>query len=68
MYDPTTNTWAGIDPMSTPRRNHTATLRYDGMVMVIGGENDTGVLASTEYYNVDWENWNSPQLHDLMPA
>src|SRR5256886_2569830 len=51
LFDPATDTFAALDPMSTPRGRHTATLLRDGRVVVIGGTDGVGPLASLEVYD-----------------
>src|SRR2546427_1947852 len=51
LFDPATDTFAALDPMSTPRGRHTATLLRDGRVVVIGGTDGVGPLASLEIYD-----------------
>lgn len=52
VYDPATGTWVATGPMSTARRNHTATLLRDGRVLVTGGTGTTGMLqSSAEVYD-----------------
>jgi hypothetical protein len=43
--------------MTTPRINHRATLLPNGQVLVSGGDNTTGVLASAELYNPSTGRW-----------
>ena len=50
LFDPTSGTFAGTGGMQTPRGVHTATLLKDGTVLVTGGVNQTGVLATAELY------------------
>lgn len=37
--------------MASPRVGHTATLLKDGNVLIIGGQNSTGILATAEIFN-----------------
>src|SRR5206468_11228460 len=50
-FDAATETFTALDPMSTPRGRHTATLLRDGRVVVIGGADGVGPLASLEVYD-----------------
>src|ERR1044072_2732347 len=36
--------------LAPPRRDHTATALVDGRVLILGGQNTTGELASAEIY------------------
>ena len=47
IYDPTTNAWSLVTPMTVVRTLHTATLLADGRVMLAGGT-DTGAANTTD--------------------
>lgn len=51
IYDPATNTWASAGSMSTGRNAATATLLPDARVLVAGGSNSAGFLASAEIFD-----------------
>lgn len=40
-----------VGALTIPRKNHTATVLVDGRVLVVGGENDLGQLASVEVFD-----------------
>src|ERR1043165_7771834 len=46
-------------PMVVPRSGHTATVLPDGTVLIAGGTNQNGVLASAETYNPATTNFSS---------
>jgi hypothetical protein len=50
-------TWALTGSVNTARADHTATLLPNGQVLVAGGENATGFLASAELYNPSTGGW-----------
>ena len=51
--------WSNISTMAVARGIHGATLLHDGRVLVTGGRNDTGALASTEVFNPAQRAWSS---------
>jgi Kelch motif/Galactose oxidase, central domain len=52
IYDPQTDRWTDVPPMSVPRSLHTATRLPDGEVLVAGGYDDaSGELSSAELYD-----------------
>jgi hypothetical protein len=59
IFDPVANTWTPRTSMSVARFAHTATLLGDGSVLVTGGRNLTGYLASTEIYTPTTNTWIS---------
>ena len=50
IFDPNSDTFTGTGGLLTPRIEHTATLLKDGTVLVTGGLNVAGTLASAELY------------------
>ena len=57
MYDPTSNTWTSLSPMST-NRGSTATTVMNGKIYVIGGEDGSGLLDTVEIYDPSTGNWS----------
>jgi N-acetylneuraminic acid mutarotase len=51
--------WTSAGSMSTPRIGHSATLLGNGDVLVAGGDNGTGLLASAELYNPATGQWKT---------
>ena len=54
LYDPATDAFTPVGPMTTPRAQHTATLQADGRVLIAGGRNGTNGtqdLTSAELYD-----------------
>lgn len=70
LYDPTTQIWTNIPPMSTPRAWATGTLLPNGKVLVAGGYS-SGDLSSAELYDPATDTWtptgslNSPRATHL---
>src|SRR5207245_4848835 len=51
-YDPEVGTFSVLPHrLVTPRWDHTATLLPDGRILLTGGRNDAGVLASAEIFD-----------------
>jgi N-acetylneuraminic acid mutarotase len=59
LFDPTTNTWTSVAPMTTARAAHDATVLTDGSTLATGGfNNDSGlVFASAERYGAQANIW-----------
>jgi N-acetylneuraminic acid mutarotase len=53
LYDPVKNEWSLTSPLNEERGYHTATLLLDGRVLVVGGSNLSGKLASAELYGAN---------------
>ena len=53
------SSWSYTGSLNEPRYRHTATLLPDGTVLVAGGSNATGVLASAELYDPNTGKWNA---------
>ncbi len=41
-FDPSTNTWTDLAPLTMPRAGHTAALLPDGLLVILGGGSTTG--------------------------
>lgn len=51
IFDPTTGRYTAAEQMRIARVNHTATLLFDGRVLLVGGRNLNGALSSSEIYD-----------------
>lgn len=59
VYDPVQNTWTMAQPaMTDARTGHTATLLNDGDVLIAGGSNSNGTLASLELFSAATETFS----------
>ena len=58
LYNPATNTWQTVAPLSRTRSGHKATLLLDGTVLIIGGDSGTG-STTAERYNPQTNTWTS---------
>ena len=62
LYDPasgTNGTWTTSGDLGTARSSHTATLLPNGKVLIAGGHNAGGSLASAELYNPATGTWTA---------
>ena len=60
LYDPASSGGWGSPPvMATPREEHTATMLANGQLLVAGGLNGSGALASGELFDVVKEQWTA---------
>ncbi len=50
LYDPLAGTWTATGPMSSARYQHTATLLFNGQVLVVGGTG-AAALSTAELYD-----------------
>lgn len=51
LYDPATDTFQAISPMTEPRSGHTATLLPSGEVLIVGGWGPQHRIATAELYD-----------------
>ncbi|MFH0902970.1 MAG: kelch repeat-containing protein, partial [Pseudomonadota bacterium] len=59
QYLPAARSWKSVGSMSESRSSHTATLLQNGKVLIAGGNNSSGYLASTELYDPTTNLWSS---------
>jgi hypothetical protein len=59
LYDPATGTWTTTGSLESGRAYHTATLLASNRVLVTGGRNGNGALATAELYDPATGNWSS---------
>jgi hypothetical protein len=50
-FDPATNTFSAVMPMTTPRQAHAAVLLQDGRVLILGGWDGQNSLNSAELFD-----------------
>lgn len=50
VYNPNTGVWSLTGSMAAARQGHTTTRLNNGQMLVVGGGNNTGTLASAEVY------------------
>ena len=55
-YDPITNSWESLEPLTSPRNGHTSSI-LNNVMLVIGGENDFQTLAENEAYIPEEDTW-----------
>lgn len=59
VFDPATNTWQAGAALPTPRQYQTATLLPHGEVLLIGGEDRSGLLTSAGLYDPVTDRWRT---------
>ena len=58
VFDPATNLWSAVAPISTARSRHQSTTLANGSVLVTGGlDGPSALLASAELYNPTTNAW-----------
>ena len=55
-YNPGTDTWIVVQPMSSPRMYHGLT-EMDGLLFAVGGHSGRARLKSVEYYDPATNQW-----------
>lgn len=66
IFDPVTNSWSVVAPLNVPRAYHTSTLLNSGLVLVVGGINNTNGLSTCEIYNPIKNTWNIVQSYPII--
>jgi N-acetylneuraminic acid mutarotase len=56
-FDPVTGRWSDAGSMHIGRYRHTATLLFDGRVLVVGGLTTEGATAAVELYDPTDDSW-----------
>ncbi len=51
------NQWSTVSPMPTARGSH-GVAEVDGKIFSIGGQNETGILANNEVYDISTDTWS----------
>lgn len=60
-FDPANGNWTAVNPMTTPRKNNTATLLPGGNVLITGGQIDSGNVTTNgaEVFNPTTGSWTN---------
>jgi hypothetical protein len=70
VYDPTLNSWGAnctaVTAMPTPLRSHTATLLFDGRVLVAGGNDGLGEANKAYIYDPGPNTWTQTHAQPLL--
>ena len=48
LFDPSTNGWSTLPPLTAPRSGHAAGLMADGTLVLFGGQNATATTTTIE--------------------
>jgi len=71
-YTPSTNKWATMAPLPTPREDMACTVGHDGKIYVMGGVGAGGESAVVEVYDVATNHWSTvapmPGTRELFAA
>jgi N-acetylneuraminic acid mutarotase len=59
VYDPQTNEWSAVKPMTSARHNYTVTVLSSGKVLVTGGQKGSETLAAAEVYDPLTNEWSA---------
>lgn len=59
VFDPSTERWTAVAPMSTARRGHTMTALSNNKVLVTGGFDGKAALATAEVYDPSSNVWTA---------
>ncbi|KAJ0029489.1 hypothetical protein NQD34_004486 [Periophthalmus magnuspinnatus] len=57
-YDPDTNSWSPVPPMLQARQNF-GIVELDGLIYILGGENDVMELVSVEVFDPHFNTWKT---------
>lgn len=58
LYEPASQTWSAVGPMTHVRLSHTATLLANGNVLVAAGTDRTPPMNTTEIFNSSTRTWS----------
>src|SRR5207245_2422520 len=68
LVTPPTDRFSAVTPgLATARVDHTATLLPTGLVLITGGRNSAGILASTELYTPTPADTMAPVVNQVTP-
>jgi len=65
LFDPATNRWTAAAKLGHPRGGQTATPLPDGSVLVVGGKDNSQVVASAERYDPASNRWTLASIGTL---
>lgn len=59
VYDPASDQWTKLRPMSEPVSDNSATIGYNGKIYVFGGATTTAVTGKLQIYDVASDTWTT---------